>query len=193
MAIGITYYSILGVKKDATQDEIKRAYRRLIMLCHPDKTGGEQHLYDIVTRAYEALSGSSDQQQTSTEDASTNSNRKASAPGPSDAQAFYEVFVFSHERLGDLRFQQEALMKMSMLAKYLKDAAASCSAWGYGDGSKKRDYDDKQYEFNRALRLLEKFAPAFAAKVPHWSDFPSLERRRSQRDFQASWDEALGR
>jgi len=31
------YYEIMGVKRDATQDEIKRAYRKLISQNHPDK------------------------------------------------------------------------------------------------------------------------------------------------------------
>ena len=30
------YYEIMGVKKDATQDEIKRAYRKLARKYHPD-------------------------------------------------------------------------------------------------------------------------------------------------------------
>jgi len=33
-----TYYEILEVDKKASQEEIKSAYRRLVMLYHPDKT-----------------------------------------------------------------------------------------------------------------------------------------------------------
>ncbi len=31
------YYEILGVSKDATDDQIKRGYRRLAMKYHPDR------------------------------------------------------------------------------------------------------------------------------------------------------------
>lgn len=33
----MAYYSILNIKSDATSDEIKAAYRRQALQCHPDK------------------------------------------------------------------------------------------------------------------------------------------------------------
>ncbi len=49
------YYKILGVNKDASKEEIKRAYRELAQKHHPDKAGDEQ-LFKEAKDAYEILS-----------------------------------------------------------------------------------------------------------------------------------------
>ncbi|WP_197320177.1 molecular chaperone DnaJ [Saccharomonospora sp. NB11] len=52
------YYGILGVSKDATEQQIKRAYRKLARELHPDVNPSEdaQHKFSEVTTAYEVLS-----------------------------------------------------------------------------------------------------------------------------------------
>jgi molecular chaperone DnaJ len=52
------YYGILGVAKNATEQEIKRAYRKLARELHPDVNPSEdaQHRFAEVTQAYEVLS-----------------------------------------------------------------------------------------------------------------------------------------
>jgi|FLYL01.1.fsa_nt_gi molecular chaperone DnaJ len=52
------YYEILGVPRDATNEEIKRAFRRLAMQYHPDrnKEDGAEARFKEIGEAYEVLS-----------------------------------------------------------------------------------------------------------------------------------------
>ena len=52
------YYGVLGVSRDATQDEIKRAFRKLAFECHPDHNNedGAGERFKEVNEAYEVLS-----------------------------------------------------------------------------------------------------------------------------------------
>jgi molecular chaperone DnaJ len=52
------YYEVLGVARDASSDDIKKAYRRLARQYHPDVTGdlSDQERFKQVSNAYEVLS-----------------------------------------------------------------------------------------------------------------------------------------
>lgn len=50
------YYNILGVGKDASEDEIKKAYRKLAHQHHPDKSSGDEAKFKEVNEAYQVLS-----------------------------------------------------------------------------------------------------------------------------------------
>lgn len=49
------YYSTLGLQRGASDEEIKKAYRKLAMKHHPDR-GGDQAKFKEISSAYEALS-----------------------------------------------------------------------------------------------------------------------------------------
>ncbi len=50
------YYEILGVKKGADKEEIKKAFRNLAHKYHPDKKGGDEQKFKEVNEAYSVLS-----------------------------------------------------------------------------------------------------------------------------------------
>lgn len=50
------YYQILGVSKTATDEEIKKAYRKLAHKYHPDKSGGDEAKFKELNEAYQVLS-----------------------------------------------------------------------------------------------------------------------------------------
>jgi len=56
------YYSILGVPKGASEADIKKAYRSLAMIHHPDR-GGDQSKFQQIQEAYATLSDTGKRQQ----------------------------------------------------------------------------------------------------------------------------------
>lgn len=53
-----TYYTILEVTESSTSEEISKSYRRLSMIHHPDRPGGDKATFQKISEAYETLSSS---------------------------------------------------------------------------------------------------------------------------------------
>jgi molecular chaperone DnaJ len=50
------YYKTLGLNRDASDEEIKTAYRKLAHKYHPDKSGGDEQKFKKINEAYQVLS-----------------------------------------------------------------------------------------------------------------------------------------
>lgn len=55
MAAGKTFYDVLGVSKNASDEEIKKAFRKLAVKYHPDR-GGDEAKFKEISEAYDTLS-----------------------------------------------------------------------------------------------------------------------------------------
>ncbi|GMU74193.1 MAG: chaperone protein DnaJ [Candidatus Campbellbacteria bacterium] len=53
------YYDILGISRDASKDDIKKAFRTLAHKYHPDKKGGDEAKFKEINEAYTVLSDDS--------------------------------------------------------------------------------------------------------------------------------------
>ena len=95
------YYEVLGVARGATEDEIKKAYRKLAVKFHPDKNPGDktaEEKFKELSEAYEVLN---EPQKRAAYDqyghAAFDPRRRASRGGGSDFHDPFEIFreVFS--------------------------------------------------------------------------------------------------
>lgn len=50
------YYKILGINKGASEEEVKKAFRKLAHKYHPDKSGGDEKKFKEIVEAYAILS-----------------------------------------------------------------------------------------------------------------------------------------
>ena len=87
-------YEVLGVAKNASQDEIKKAYRKLVREVHPDKNPGNEERFKEVQGAYDVLS---DPDKRAQYDRFGSSNGRP-GPGPGGAT----TFDFGDFDLGDI-------------------------------------------------------------------------------------------
>lgn len=123
------YYEVLGVSRDASEADIKQAYRRLAMLHHPDRNPGNkvsEEKFKEIKEAYEVLS---DPAKRSSYDrfgqaAARNPFEGAGVGGASFSEAFSGIFddIFG---MGGARGTQQAkgsdiLVKMTL---FLEEAA----------------------------------------------------------------------
>lgn len=83
------YYNILGVARNATADDIKRAYRKLASQHHPDK-GGDTNRFQEIEEAYRILSD--DQKRQAYDNPQQNFGFNFQSNGPFDFDSIFDIF-----------------------------------------------------------------------------------------------------
>src|SRR3954454_10147178 len=87
------FYAVLGVPQDATQDAIKKAYRKLARQHHPDANAGDaaaERRFKEIGEAYAVLSDAEQREQYDAVRAMTRGGARFSAGGPNGAPGGFE-------------------------------------------------------------------------------------------------------
>ncbi|NXK55870.1 DNJB8 protein, partial [Chauna torquata] len=93
----VDYYKVLGLQKNASQDDIRKSYRRLALKWHPDKNPSNKEeaekKFKAVAEAYEVLS---DPQKRSLYDRSVKENRSQRARSATEGHnsSFDTTYIF---------------------------------------------------------------------------------------------------
>lgn len=117
------YYSLLGLKRSATPEEIKRAYRKLVFRYHPDRNPGDDKAADKFKQVLDAYTVLSDGTKRSVYDAVTH---PAGAEAEPEAEQPKEEEQQTHGNgASGFRFSQEFRAKVDPEPK-----CPSCSAVG---------------------------------------------------------------
>lgn len=101
------YYEVLGVDKNASADQIKKAFYKMANKYHPDKEGGDEKKFKEINEAYEVLK---DQQKRQRYDQFGHAGVGGSASGPNPFEGFNfggfnsqnVQFDFDGDGLGDI-------------------------------------------------------------------------------------------
>ena len=97
------HYQTLGVDRNASADEIKRAYRKMASQHHPDK-GGDKNRFQEIEQAYRTLS---DPQQRAMHDNPRQSQHFGfQSNGPFDFQSVFDIFGTRFQQPHQQRTQQ---------------------------------------------------------------------------------------
>jgi curved DNA-binding protein len=104
------HYQTLGVDRNATPDEIKRAYRRLASQHHPDK-GGNKTKFQEIEQAYRTLSDPNTRSQY--DNPNPFGNMGAAGPHGFNFESIFDIFGarFQHQHHPQQR-QQRAMMTL---------------------------------------------------------------------------------
>lgn len=82
------YYNVLGVDKQASKDDIKKAFRKLAHKYHPDKGGTDESKFKEITEAYSILSDDKKRREYDTYGQAFQSGSSGRSTGQSSSQGF---------------------------------------------------------------------------------------------------------
>jgi molecular chaperone DnaJ len=138
------YYSILGVEKGASDEEIKKAYRKLAHKHHPDKQGGDEAKFKEVNEAYQVLS---DKQKRAQYDQFGSSFDGGGGAGGANGFGGFDFSGFGGGNAGGFNFEGD-----------LGDIFGDIFGGGFGGGNRSKKQRGEDISVDLEISLEEAFS-----------------------------------
>jgi len=144
-------YGVLGVTSDATEKQLKQAYRMMSLKYHPDKQGGSTRAFQLIATAYQTLSDA--EKRRAYDEGSDMKSRKKRADDSSDSEdernkksLFEEVErKYFPERYRFWPFGDPFIEKRKIMARRHKEEQQRVQRQRAQQGGAGSDHDDEDY------------------------------------------------
>ena len=134
-----TLYSVLGVKQNSTQRDIKKAYRALAKTTHPDVTKGDPEEFKRVAKAYAVLS---DENARAEYDRKRMAEQVFAGGSIDDAFDFFASSGYSKNQRGKGRRREEKEEPFYGFADLFRDIEREFAEYGEGEGEGEAENGD---------------------------------------------------
>ncbi|CAI2375032.1 unnamed protein product [Moneuplotes crassus] len=189
----VDYYSILGVKKFASRDEVKKKYLELVKKYHPDiNPAADQNKFKSITAAYTVLSNESTKSRYDASKRGSTFNSRGTSGTNYRTQSQQRTSNYQNYGQRTRNFYENAKQNYQNQQNY-KKAEEAYKKW-FQDAQKRRreqEFEQQQYQRGKQYYSYEEFKRDFDKQdnrtyQQNWDS--SQSNSKYQRDFERDWE-----